>query len=161
MNSESTIQPEGSQTTQIDAGDQKLTGIRGWLIVVVIGFVSTIILSLYNISKISTLISRISSNAASKMIPALYFEMTGFAVSAFALILALIFMFSKKAFFPKYIITLYVMTAIFNITDILWALSLGSKPESLGLSVVQAILPCIIWCSYFTLSKRVKNTFVK
>lgn len=161
MNSENTVQPEGNQTTQIDSGDQKLTGIRGWLIVVVIGFVITIILSLYNVSEISTLISGISSNAGRKLIPALYFELTGFAVIALALVLALIFMFSKKAFFPKYIITLYIMTLVFNITDIIWAYSLGSKVEFLALSVFQAIWPCIIWCSYFTLSKRVKNTFVK
>jgi hypothetical protein len=164
MNSENTVQPEGSQTTQIGAGDQNLTGIRGWLIVVIIGCVATIILNLKNISEIRKLISQISgmsSSVASNWMPALYFELIVSSVIILGFVLALILMFSKKAFFPKYMITLYVVTAIFNITDILWAESLGGDTGSISLNVVKAILPCIIWCSYFTLSKRVKNTFVK
>lgn len=158
MNTENSVHPEEEiRTTQIGKADQKLTGIRGWLIFVVIGLIYAVFANLANANDISEILV---DRVARKFLFILYFEVACNVFFVCAAIVALILLFLKKAVFPKYIIAFYVLNAGLTVLDIIWASAIGIEIESFSFKVMQAVLPAIIWSSYFIMSKRVKNTFI-
>lgn len=94
------------------------------------------------------------------------FELAGSALLFLFSMALLILMFLKKRFVPKLMIILQIAIIGFYIADKLIALTLLSdvieqSVTDILLGTVQTILPSAIIIAYFTLSNRVKETFIR
>lgn len=155
--------------------DKKLTGLRGWLILVGIGIIFAPIRIIMQIFPLYTgifsdgtweVLTTPGTEAYNSLwAPVMIGELT---INA-ALVLAwgfIAFLFvSKKAIFPKVYIGMLVFTFVFIITDTLAVKAiLPNEPmfdPDTTKEVVRSIVAMLIWIPYMLVSKRVKATFVK
>jgi len=151
-------------------------GIGGWLILHVIGLTLGPILHIvYGIRLIFIMTgsswSRLTDPASvaydSFWKPALVFEFVSHVIFSCYLITLAILFFKKSRLFPRLIIVLFLLYAVFSIGDFLLCRQIAfiaQNQRSMGhleLGIVRALLICIVWVPYFSVSKRVKNTFVE
>lgn len=138
------IEEKSNNTDPIPEQFPRLSGIGGWLIVMLIGILLDIISSLDTIIAAAP-ICYFSSYALILMllsIPFLIFY-----------IFILIAMIKKVHFFPKmYFITIIIFGSINLISDIFM--------YSFDLSTISGIVSSIIWVVYLKKSERVRNTFI-
>jgi hypothetical protein len=152
------------------------TGIGGWLILPILGFVVVFFSILKNILSIFesqnlnglVLIFNTASNdplAALKLPLALSFLSGCLVIASAAYCLYLVF--SKNQNIIKFATVHYIILACAGIIE-LWAgiVSESTLPNSpLDKSAIkdafQGVIYGIVWISYFKISKRVKNTFIK
>lgn len=121
----------------------ELTGIGGWLIVMMIGLMGSILLEAVS----------------------LYIDLAAGTYLEFGLdlcflsfaIICLVFMFRHSRHFPKLGIALYVFGLLNNL---FFYVTHDSPPNTIG-SIVGSLIGTAIWVTYLLRSKRVKNTFVR
>lgn len=149
--------------------DQQLTGIGGWLILVAIALIGSIIritITLYQtFETFSYPIEQIAdyfSISSSAFFTFLLFE--AISNSLFWLFtLYLTYLFFKKDYrVPKYFIFWCVINLIVLVIDGGISNSLGFPEDLTGSTkeVIRQSVYCAIWIPYFLRSVRVKNTFV-
>jgi len=159
----------------------KYKGLRGWLILVIIGLFATVLWQAYGVYESITLftdgtVDVLSNPASGAYIPgfvrALKFE---FITEILFLIFAVyfIFLFFKKSRkFPKYYVFLLVASVVYVVLDyiILSSLTVSSSEMKQVIDEVlsegeteigRTVITAIIWGLYMTKSKRVKVTFVE
>jgi len=127
---------------------EALTGIDGWLILIVIGLI---------IGSFSNTIIGVQS----VLLRFDFFSSLEIAMGAFCVV-CLVFMFIKSRLFPK----LYIALLCINLLVALFALIVISVMHENGKTeyVVRLLVTAassIIWGTYILRSKRVKNTFIK
>jgi len=158
-----------SSSEYVSKPKKEPTGIGGWLILPMLGLFLTPVFSLISIAQILPFFSdgtweALTDPASPDYLPlfgmTLLFELffsIGFIGYA---IIALILLFKKHYLFPKIMIAVYLINVFYMITDhILVNMIAPEDPEPIT-DVAKSIIAALIWCSYFTKSVRVKNTFV-
>ena len=144
--------------TSVEAIDQELVGIGGWLIWHAIGFVIgfiyfpvTLIASLFNYSKVA----RAGYVGIQAIEPIVLFGMLCFMIYAATLF------FRKKRNAPVTIIILFIVGILTGV--LLFVIELRAGTEIFAVNTVQWLVKGIIkvlWIPYFLVSKRVKATFM-
>jgi hypothetical protein len=148
----------------VQAKDEKLVGIRGWLILPAIGFV------LGTLIRVSTLIVDIGaystgmySDVARAGIDEIYtlefiisLSLTGLLIYATILFL------KKKKNAPKVIIALHIASIVALYVFLVFELDIEAKmfAVEIVIQLVNSVIAAVIWIPYFVVSKRVKATFV-
>lgn len=145
--------------------------IGGWLILVIVGYIITIFSAVktvvkgYNLYLDGTMPKLIDSK--SEYYNPFVYNLTNFdlvikVVLVIAVILAILFMFSKKSFYPRYAIGLIVAVNIINLSRILYLNYNGIAVSSENIiRVIGSFCRAGVWITYFIKSKRVKYTFIK
>jgi hypothetical protein len=96
--------------------------------------------------------------------PTLIFELAGNAVFILFAAFLVVWMYRKKASFPRWIILFYAANTLFHIVDYVLLTNIpllaefGEDPDvqSIGRSLVLLL----VWIPYFIRSRRVRNTFI-
>jgi hypothetical protein len=154
-------------------GEKKLVGIGGWLILILISLIGSLLLSVPSIVSEITLATSGGLIESLKTVGSDYYNPAAANLVIFeivfniCLMLFFIFLlflfFSKKKLFPKFMIVLYSVTLLINILDIFlfdWIFELPLQAGDQFNSLVRSAIACFIWIPYLLSSKRVKNTFV-
>ena len=167
--------PESHQNPQVpyQLMQPQLTGIGGWLILPMLGLIVTVIghaiglftvyLPIYNSEQWGLLTEPSSEYYHPLWGPVLIFETFGIAfIGIFAAFLLVLFFKCKKSL-PKLIIIYYIISILFELVDLILA---SQFPSTAGIdmspkSFIRSLIVGLIWISYFCVSRRVKNTFVK
>ncbi len=125
------------------ADDEELKGIGGWLYLVGAGIVLAAIVSAVRMAEaLST--GDLSTGAM-------------YVVDVTVLVALLYLFVTERKLFPKAIIIVLVLGALFALLDALW---LGASAEGFRDDIIE-IIRAAIWIPYFIVSKRVKATFTK
>lgn len=151
------------------------SGLGGWLILVQIGLIATLVLLLVQIVNFTVpsfspdIWSRLTSEQSELYHPlwgpVLIFEAVYNSLFIVFSFWCLIAMYRKQARFPKLMMIFYGVSLLASIADyglmaqILRTLDLEDA-NSLK-DTVRAALTCAIWIPYLLKSERVKNTFVR
>lgn len=166
--------PDQKQSAE-DPGDDKLRGLRGWLILVGIGVVLSPFRILiqtvpiyYPLVAEGTLAQILGSGSTQYppfFGPFLIFEILFNLAMVFAWIYACYLFFSKHYLFPKIYIGL-VAISIFFITADAWVYTLLVPGEVMfddetAKELGRVVISALIWIPYMLVSKRVKATFVE
>jgi len=152
----------------------RLNGIGGWLILVIIGLSATIIKGIYSLlnfyyplySKGTLQALSAPSNKYYSPLwgPVITFEAVSGCIFILLAMSALLLIFLKKKFLPKFMITLYLLNFIFSIIIYILTLQLPTIDGSTLVNskgLINGVVTCSIWIPYFLRSERVKNTFIK
>lgn len=148
------------------------SGIGGWLVLPIIGFVGTILLTLWNLSQATSEIDGLVAifNATSGPLVALKVPTAASFITACLVILSagycLYLIFAKNLAIINFATAHYLILASAGLADA-W-LGIALDKADLGVTsdptivrdAVRGILIACIWIPYFHLSKRVRNTFV-
>lgn len=157
-----------------DVDQQALTGIGGWLILVVIGLTFGLLRLIYAMVKEImpvfepdiwvqlTIEGGYLYHPLGKTL--LYFELFGNLIFIVFSIALLITIFKKLKLFPKLIIIFLALNLVFLVADYFLADLLPinnsvADEESLK-EIFRSIIASAIWIPYFLVSKRVKLTFI-
>ena len=148
-------------------------GIRGWLILVIIGLVYRSVIYLKEIVFGNAVVW--DATAWNKLTvpgaegydplwaPTLLFGLGGFIVFFVFSILALVLLFQKRSIFPRLMIFFFSAILIFTFVEIALAHQIGyliKHPDSeVDSEAVKVVVQTVIWVPYFLVSKRVKATF--
>lgn len=145
-------------------------GIGGWLVLIVIGYIFTILstalmlFEIYNLY-INGTVAAITEKKGDYYNPELFllinFEMVINILIFLFIVIILIFLFRKKRLYPKLAISLIVGNNIIVGLDHLFCNLIGL--ETTGVEFAQYVVRLIagiLWIVYFVKSKRVKNTFL-
>lgn len=155
--------------------ENKLTGLRGWLILVGIGIVVS---PLRIIFQILPLYKGIFSDGTWEILttpgteaynplwaPVMLGELAINTALIFVWVFIAYLFLSKKIVFPKWYIGILIFTFLFIMTDALAVKSiLPNEPmfdPDTTKEIVRSIVAMLIWIPYMLISKRVKATFVK
>jgi hypothetical protein len=137
--------------------DPSLNGIGGWLIVIIIGRVLSVILGIQEIADCSSLLRN-----GSHFVPLLYTSISvdiviGIILSA--VILLLIFL---RSIAFRILFVIQVLAAfLFNIGAYIYFLSFGfDMLSSFWGPFILSIAGGVVWIFYVYRSKRVKNTYI-
>ncbi len=167
-----------SEVNVIDLNDNRnLEGIGGWLILVLIGLIISIITSAYAAWEydIKSLIEKslyVCLDPQSELynlfvIPTLIYELFINIGSVLVSIVLLILLFKKKKKFPKVFCIFNIVYIFLFIIDNVLAIKMQkaynqdvSYSGVLSSDVIRQLIPTIIWVNYMIRSERVKNTFV-
>lgn len=148
-------------------------GIRGWLILPVIGLIITpirlVALLLTTYVPIFTegtweMLTAVESDFYHSLwAPLLIFEIIGNIVFIIASIVLLVLLFRKHYSFPKWMIIYYAANLAFVgidffAGDLIPAVAADQDPESLK-ELIRSVVGAAIWVPYFAKSRRVQNTF--
>jgi hypothetical protein len=166
--------PESSPTYQLSSHSGEPSGLKGWLILPILGLcIFPIRITIYLINDFLPLFQEgsweILTTPGSEMYhhlwaPLLIFEIGGnLLFIAFAVAL-LFLLFTKSYRFP----TLFILFIVLNLVFVVCDFFLGGlipavaavNDESAVRELVRSFLGLIIWGPYFLYSRRVKNTFV-
>jgi hypothetical protein len=162
------IMSEYSQTTNSE--EQRLTGVGGWLVLVIIGLFASAVLNIYDLTALfdgsMSDIDLLGSHGAdtSSFYLSLFIE----AIWVVMEVVFLILIFSRNTntrtyaffFYGGMIVTTLVYIALLSA----FASSLGAagaEIQTLTQSLARGIGSSIIWIIYWARSKRVKYTFSK
>jgi len=119
-----------------------LTGIGGWLVLMLIGICLTIILMMFTVLAVLLIPNSLVSSALLVM----------FLPILLIYIFLIVIMTKKLWFFPR----MYQITNLAYLIILIATLFIGKPDFMMLLSIVSAI----IWIIYLQMSKRVKNTFI-
>ena len=144
----------------VDNVDQKLVGIRGWLILPAIGFILGLIMGVVGLIAALGLygdVARAGYGSIYTLEILVIVGLLGFTVYAARLF------FLKKSNAPQTIITLFIVSIAASGVLLIIELGAGAEPFAVetGKQLVRDIIGAAIWIPYFRISKRVKATFVK
>ncbi|MCM2532125.1 DUF2569 domain-containing protein [Neobacillus pocheonensis] len=148
-----------------------LISIKGWLLLVFIGLIYSLVRTVFLLNDLTsgfyqqaliqrTVNSYITGAQRSTLgVWTLYEVIFNSLVIAF-IICALILMFSKSRFFPKFMIFYLVIDTLLQGLDYIlgYGAAPGNYPSSYG--VINALITSVIWIPYFMVSKQVKETFI-
>jgi Protein of unknown function (DUF2569) len=161
--------PEKSEVFTSPPFSDQPRGIGGWLILPLLGFVGTIILTGWNLSQVLlswegiVTIFNTSSMAEARLPVALSFLGGALVIASAALCLFLIF--AKKRAIVKFATAHYLILAVAGLID-LWGQGVleraipGMPPDPTAIrDAVRGFVIAAIWIPYFHVSKRVRNTF--
>jgi hypothetical protein len=154
--------------------DDKLVGLRGWLILVGIGLVfSAFRLFLYfqrsvgvfALWKWTELTHSDGMSYHPMWAPLLIFELLGQITIIILILFALVSFWQKRRVFPRWFIALLVINSVFVLGDV-FGLELVNKASATTRAThvrtfLQVALGCGIWIPYMCTSRRVKLTFVQ
>lgn len=156
-------------------GTKSYEGIRGWLILPLIGlFISPIRISISVFRDLVPIFTEGHWNVLTTpgsgvyhplWAPLIITECVGNAVFVIFSVVLLVFFLRKSRFLPNLIISYLILNLLFLagdffIADMVPAVAEQSDPQAakeLGRSIIGAV----IWVPYFFVSKRVKQTFVR
>lgn len=172
---ETNVQQTEDQPTSINHQPSGVSGLGGWLVLVQIGLILTILLALIQLPEFyftvfdsenwNVFTSRESEYYHPLWGPTFIIE-TVFSTFLLGFTVFTLYMFYRKKFIlPRLMIILYSANLFFWVVDLilLYQIPLAREVED-GSSIrelFQSIISCAIWIPYFLNSKRVKNTFVK
>jgi hypothetical protein len=148
-------------------------GIRGWLILPILGFVGTIVLTVINLLQTLTVVDGLTAiftastgPLSALKIPAALSLIAGILVVASASYCLVLIYTKGKAI--KKIATAHYLIVLCAALSELWGESVllkaapGTTPDPSTMRyLLRAASAAIIWIPYFHFSKRVKNTFTK
>lgn len=147
-------------------------GIGGWLILLIVGLVSTVLSNLMATVAALRLIGDGSWAAVTTPGNALYhplfgtlltFELIGNAAFALYAIVMLVLMFTKSPWFPRGMIAMYVASVLYLVGDLVIGMqvpSVAAEPSGSIAALARSAAVALIWIPYLLTSKRVRNTFV-
>lgn len=147
------------------------SGIGGWLIIPLLGLITTIILAGYTLwvslnsftySQWITVIKTFTV-LSNSMLSSIIFGFTSIITAMIILFLFLSRNYRTPNFFIGYLIYLAIVT-IFDSVSIFYVSKTINAPEMMnGVrgSFIRVFISCAIWIPYFLYSERVKNTFIK
>ncbi|MBM6383051.1 MAG: DUF2569 domain-containing protein [Paenibacillus sp.] len=151
-----------------------VSGLGGWLILIQIGLLLTIVLlavqliqqivPIFTTETWELLTSKQSDYYHPLWGPVLIFELV-YNVLFLLLSLYTVFAFySKKAILPRLMIIFYSVSLVVGIMDYLLLLQIPMARDledgSSMREIAKSVLTCAIWIPYFIKSVRVRNTFV-
>lgn len=150
-------------------------GIRGWLIVPLIGlFIIPIRIFLLFFKDLVPIFTQGHWNVLTTpgtdayhplWAPLIIFECVGNAVFVIFSIVLLVLFFRKSRLLPKLMVFYLILNLLFVVgdfffADLIPAVAEQSNPQDVK-ELGRAIIGVIIWVPYFLVSKRVKQTFTK
>jgi hypothetical protein len=149
-------------------------GIGGWLILPILGFIGTILLTCFNLLQglaelqglRNIFLAESSSPLASLRLPMIASLVLGFLVIASAAY-CLVLVFSKKAAVVKFATIHYLLLMAAGFADV-WmeyqihevAPTTAVDPTTMT-NALRGVVAVCIWIPYFHVSKRVWNTFIR
>ncbi|GMQ64196.1 DUF2569 domain-containing protein [Vallitalea maricola] len=145
-------------------------GIGGWLVLIVIGYIFTLlstalmIFEIYNLY-IDGTVAALTEKKGDYYNPELFllinFEMVINVLIFLFIVIILIFLFRKKRLYPKLAISLIIGNNIVVGLDHLFCNLIGLETTGVELAqYVGRLVAGVLWIVYFVKSKRVKNTFL-
>jgi len=159
----------------IAVGEQPVgpVGLGGWLILPILGFFGTILLTGFNllqgVAQLEGLrnifVAESSSPLASLRIPMIASVLLGFLVIASA-VYCLVLVFRKKPAIVKFATIHYLLLASASLVDTWLEYQIHAVVPSVPIdpstltNALRGIVAVCIWLPYFHVSKRVRNTFV-
>ena len=152
--------------------DQQLTGLGGWLILVAIGLIVSLLRiakdfvstwPAYSVESWAALTTRGGERYHYLWGPYLSWALLANIAMLIALALTLVLFFRRRRIFPRVFICYMVFGAVVSVLDItVTQLIPAAKVESHGaVEVVRVFVGCGIWIPYMLMSRRVRNTFVR
>ncbi|MNW48184.1 hypothetical protein D3C74_255350 [compost metagenome] len=167
-NQQQYYQPQQNQFPQQQPYSSRPSGLGGWLVLPQIGIYFTLLNSVIQIfslgltlllpDEMGTLFG--SGYYHPLWIPTITFEFI-YVILLFAFsIFALVSLYTKKSYFPKAMIIMYIVALVVSLIDCILMIQLdlgGTVPYR---TVIQAVVASSIWIPYFLKSERVANTFV-
>jgi len=137
------------------------SGISGWLLLPAIGIVSSFIIVLGEIGHYANLIT--NQNKIPEGI--IYFGIVKNVFLAVFIIIISIYFYRKKKKAPSLIIVYLIISAILTVIEVSNVNSILSKMnytqiDSDNTLIFRTLMSNIFWIMYFSISKRVQNTFV-
>ena len=134
--------------------DPTLNGLGGWLVVVIIGRILTILLGVLGITSESAYLGY--SNSIDSLI---YLELVIYIlVSIIMSCVILYLMFKRNILFRRLFVIQTITIFLSNIILSLYVYNLGY--EMSGSELASPLFAGVIWIIYLYKSKRVKNTFI-
>jgi hypothetical protein len=155
--------------------EKNLNGIRGWLVLILIGLVITPIriclflfqeyVALFEHGNWNMLTSSSSEFYHHLWAPLLVFESVGNLLLLILSLTVLYFFLCKSKHVPRLVIFWLMYSLIFVIIDFFFAEQIpliADLPQDAQSTkeVVRSIIAALIWIPYFLISKRVKATFI-
>lgn len=172
---ETNVQPTQDQPTIADNQPPGVSGLGGWLVLVQIGLILTILVQLLYLPEFYLIVSdsenwNVFISRESEYYHPLWGPMfiieTVFSILLLGFTVFTLYMFyRKKSILPRLMIILYSANLFYWVMDVilLYQIPLAREMED-GSSIrdmFTTLITCAIWIPYFLKSKRVKNTFVK
>jgi hypothetical protein len=156
-------------------GTKSYEGIRGWLILGLIGlFISPIRISISVFRDLIPIFTERHWNVLTTpgsgayhplWAPLIITECVGNAVFIIFSIVLLVFFFRKSKLLPNLIISYLILNLLFVAGDFFIADMIPAVAKQSNLQAAEelarAIIGAVIWVPYFFVSKRVKQTFVR
>ena len=158
----------------MQAGDDALRGLGGWLVPVAIGLFARPVMSVVNLVRLAPVLTAGTwggltdpSGAAYHPLwaPVLLFEVAANVAFAVASVLLIVFYFQKRRPFPRAFVTLLAAQVVFTFVDlagtgIVASDEAGSSVDRIRLAV-STLVSGVLWITYLLRSRRVKLTFVR
>ena len=156
-------------------GKKSYEGIRGWLILPLIGlFITPVRISIsilkdfipiFTDGRWNVLTTPGSGAYNPLWVALIIFECVGNAVFVIFSIVLLVFFFRKSRLLPKLIISYIILNVLFvagdfSLANLIPAVAEQSDPQD-AKELARAIIGAIVWIPYFLVSKRVEQTFVR
>lgn len=147
-------------------------GIRGWLILVAIGLVITLVscfidavsdfAAVLNLERWQALTTPGQGAYHPMWAPALLFDMISNSLGFMAALLVLLLFFGKRAAWPRAGIALLIFLLIASIINValMWSIPEAATPLAANRrAIIAGLIGALIWIPYILRSKRVKATF--
>jgi hypothetical protein len=157
-----------------DAQKSGPTGLGGWLVLVAIGLILSIVRGLVFLAQTfppvfqngawSVLTTPGSDAYHPLWAPLLIFEMAGNIGFVVAWLVLVILFFKRSRNFPRMFVLVFLLNLPFILVDA-WLGSLVLKDEPMfdpdtARALAHVVASVVIWVPYMRLSKRVRNTFI-
>lgn len=166
---------EGDATAGSDASKPEPEGLGGWLILVAIGLIVSVVrvsalvfvtfVPIFTTGQWGKLTSPGSDLYHPMWAPLLVFEILGNLVFVLMALTLLYLFFTKSRWFPRTFIAYLLLNVGFVAVDafagnFIPAIAAASDPETVK-EIGRSVIGAAIWVPYMLMSKRVKNTFLR